>query len=146
MPELAKTLPEHFELTDAGGPPIDITPSSGIVTIEPNLVGADLDLGVVFEVLGCLRFLRRHGEYGQRDTARFAQRRDLRIRPVFIDLTGVLGQSTHCESSKAPAASGRAPHARQPVLNVPISHCCCGRGARAGSTGTLAFTKIQMWL
>src|SRR5215203_7572874 len=55
MPELAKTLPEHLELTEseitalAGGPPTDITPSSGIVTIEPNLVGADLDLGVVFE-------------------------------------------------------------------------------------------------
>src|SRR5829696_322128 len=55
MPELAKTLPEHFELTEseisalALGPPTDITPSSGIVSIEPNLVGADLDLGAVVE-------------------------------------------------------------------------------------------------
>jgi len=53
MPELAKTLPEHLELTEseitalAGGPPTEITPSSGIVSIEPNLVGADF--GVVFE-------------------------------------------------------------------------------------------------
>jgi hypothetical protein len=56
MSYTAKTLLEAVTLTEAeisavagGTPPTDITPSSGIVTIAPNLPGGDLTLGAVVE-------------------------------------------------------------------------------------------------
>ena len=54
MSETAKTVLEPVTLTESeisavagGAPPQDITPSSGILSITPNLPGGDLTLGAV---------------------------------------------------------------------------------------------------